>query len=95
MKTTIELPDITLRRVKAFAAARGMTMKQFFTEAVEQQLHRRAVAVRTGADASADAPTEPPWMEGFGALSDLGEEHRLVLHTIDDEFETLAPDDIR
>ena len=34
-------------------------------------------------------------MAGFGGLSDLGDEHRLVLDIIEDEFERLAPDDIR
>ena len=33
-------------------------------------------------------------MAGFGGLSDLGDEHRLVLNAIEDEFERLAPDDI-
>ena len=49
MKALIELPDITFRRVKAFAAARGITLRRFFTNAVAQQLRRRAVAARDGA----------------------------------------------
>ena len=32
-------------------------------------------------------------MDGFGALSDLSDENRRVLHVIEQEFETLAPED--
>ena len=42
MKTTIELPDATFRRAKTLAAGRGMTLKRFFTEALEEQLRRCA-----------------------------------------------------
>ncbi|MDE0225392.1 MAG: hypothetical protein OXP28_09675 [Gammaproteobacteria bacterium] len=97
MKTTIEIPDVTFRRVKAFAAARGITMRRFFTEAVEQQLRRGAVGVRDAEpsrDASVDTSVEPPWMAGFGRLSDLGDDHRLVLDAIEEEFEKLTPDDV-
>ncbi len=82
MKTTIELPDITFRRAKILAASRGMTLKRFFTEALEEQLRR------------CSGNTEAPWMAGFGALSDLSDENRLVLSAIDQEFETLSPEDI-
>ena len=97
MKITIELLGITFRRVKAFAAARGIATTRFFTDAIERQLRRRAVAARDGADphdAISGTSKEPPWMAGFGGLSDLGDEHRLVLDIIEDEFERLAPDDI-
>ena len=33
-------------------------------------------------------------MAGFGALSDLSNENRFILATIEEEFETLAPEDI-
>ena len=36
---------------------------------------------------------EPPWMTGFGALSDLADENRLVLDAIEEEFERLSPED--
>ena len=32
-------------------------------------------------------------MAGFGALSDLSDEHRRVLDLIEDEFERLSPED--
>lgn len=97
MKITIELPDITFRRAEALAAVHGITMRKFITDAVEQQLSTSAVAARTvtGAeDTTSDLDAEPPWMAGFGGLSDLGGEHRLVLAAIEEEFERLAPDDI-
>ena len=94
MKTTIELPDITFRRAKALAAVHGITLRQLITDAIEQQLRRRAVAARTGPDPSG-AIAEPRWMSGFGRLSDLREENRFVLDAIEDEFERLTADDIR
>ncbi|MCY3727404.1 MAG: hypothetical protein OXF97_00200 [Nitrospira sp.] len=82
MKTTIELPEATLRLAKALAAGRGMTLKRFFTEALEEQLRR------------CSSHNEAPWMDGFGALSDLSAENRRVLAVIEQEFETLSPEDL-
>lgn len=87
MKTTIELPEATFRRAKALAASRGMTLKQFFTDALEDKLRRR-----TGAAGGREQ--QAPWMAGFGALADLSREHRRVGEAIAEEFETLAPEDI-
>lgn len=86
MKTTIELPEATFRQAKALAASRGMTLKQFFTDALEDKLRRC-----TGA---AGREQQAPWMAGFGALADLSHEHRRVGEAIAEEFETLAPEDI-
>ena len=97
MKTTIEIPDLTFRRAKSFASSRGITLKRFFTDAVEQQMRRYLSGDGSVADAhlpEPDTQADPPWMEGFGQLADLGEEHRLVLEMIEDEFEKLAPEDI-
>ena len=82
MKTTVELPDAMFRRAKALAAAHGMTLKRFFTEALEEQLRRYS------------SETDAPWMAGFGALSDLSDENRRVLDIIEQEFETLPQEDI-
>ena len=89
MKTTIELPDTTFRRAKAFAAGRGMTLKRFFTDAVELHLGRHTSGTRV----DAGTPPNPPWMQGFGELADLGDEHSTVLEAIEEEFETLDPGD--
>ena len=82
MKTTIELPDAIFRRAKALASGRGMTLKRFFTEALQEQFRRYS------------SETDAPWMAGFGVLSDLSDENRRVLDVIEQEFETLFPEDI-
>ena len=86
MKTTVELPDALFRQSKALAAARGVTLRRFFTEALEEKLRRSA-------EGGSAADEEPPWMAGFGALSDLADENRRVLEAIEMEFEKLPPED--
>ena len=88
MKTTVELPDAVFRQAKAVAAARGTTLKRFFTEAVEEQLRRS----KGNGDVENN---EPPWMAGFGALADLCDETGRILGIIEEEFERVAPDDLR
>ena len=87
VKTTIELPDAAFRQAKALAATRGTTLKQFFTDALNEKL-RRCARERTARE------PESPWMAAFGALSDLSSEHRRVNAAIEEEFETLAPEDV-
>ena len=87
MKTTVELPDAAFRQAKALAAGRGITLKQFLTEALDEKL-RRGVTTTDG------AATEPAWMAGFGELSDLALENRRIEAIIEAEFETLSPDDL-
>ncbi len=36
MRTTIDLPDAVFRETKALAALRGLTLKQFVLDAIEQ-----------------------------------------------------------
>jgi hypothetical protein len=38
MKTTLDIPDLVLRRAKAEAAQHGIPLRQFVTEAVEEKL---------------------------------------------------------
>jgi hypothetical protein len=38
MRTTIDIPDAMFRRTKAFAAARGVTLKQLVINAVEREI---------------------------------------------------------
>ena len=87
MKTTIDLPDATFRLAKSVAAANGMTLKQFFTEALEERLRRRTGETRKGIVA-------PSWMAGFGALADIADENRHIRKLIEEEFETLSPEDL-
>ena len=87
MKTTIELPDAMFRQAKALTATRGVTLKQLFAEALDDRLRRCARA-----NPADDA--EPPWMAGFGVLSDLSDENRRILDVIEAEFERLSPEDL-
>ena len=84
MKTTVDLPDATFRQAKSVAAARGVTLKRFLTEALAERLRRYAAETGSG--------VEPPWMAGFGALSDIADESRHVLDLIEEEFEVLSPE---
>ena len=87
MKTTIELPDVIFRQAKTVAAARGITLKRFFTEALVQQLRNQTNDIR-GREA------DPPWMAGFGELAELSDETRRVLNVIEEEFERLSAEDL-
>jgi hypothetical protein len=84
MKTTLELPDQLFRKAKATAAERGQSLKDFVTEALRDKLN----------DAPASA-AEPPWMQGFGKLRHLHEETLRIQALIDEEFETIEPEDRR
>ena len=79
MKTTIELPGLIFRHAKAAAAERGQSLKDFFTEAVEDRLRRQG-GLGTGAK---------PWEKAFGALRDLHRENRRIERLIAAEFETV------
>ena len=86
VRTTIELPDPILRQARILAAARGTTLKRLFTEALAEKLRDDARQV-------GDSGDRPPWMAGFGELSDLSEETRRIEHIIEAEFERLEPED--
>lgn len=85
MKTTLELPDAIFRQAKARAALRGIPLRQFVSEALEEKL--------SALSASPSAASEPPWMQGFGALADLKEENRRIEAVIAETFGTLEPED--
>ena len=79
VKTTLEIPDPVFRKAKARAAEQGIPLRQFITEAVQDKL--------------AASPTqEKPWMRGFGALRHLHNETVRIQKLIDDEFETIEPE---
>lgn len=82
MKTTVEIPDSTFRRVKTLAAARGISLKQFFTEALDDKL----------ASGSRKA-SQPPWMKGFGGLAALKAENARIMALVEEEFEQIEPED--
>jgi hypothetical protein len=84
MKTTIEIPESLFRRVKSKAAERGQTLKQFFTEAIQDKLALQS---------SKGSPAEPAWMQGFGRLWRLRKETQRIQAKIDQEFDVIESED--
>jgi len=84
MKTTLDIPDEVFRQAKARAALRGVSLRQFVTEALEEKMV---------APSTRSASSEPPWMRGFGALADLGEETRRINTVIEETFGQLDEED--
>lgn len=82
MKTTLEIPDETFRQAKVRAALRNIPLRQFVTEAVEEKLAKPAESSAT-----------PPWMTGFGGLADLADESRRLMALVEEEFESVDPED--
>lgn len=85
MKTTLDIPDKIFRQAKARAALRGISLRQFVTEALEKRISSTALTNSSSA--------EPPWMKGFGALSDLGDETRQIDSLIAEAFGKLDQED--
>ncbi len=81
MKTTLEMPDAVLRKAKARAAERGVPLRQFVTEAVEEKL-------------AAPATSDKPWMKSFGQLRHLHKETERINKIIEEEFEQIEPEDL-
>ena len=44
MRTTLEIPDPVFRRLKATAALRGVSLKEFLLNAVEQEMAKKPSA---------------------------------------------------
>jgi hypothetical protein len=75
MKTTLEIPDPIFRRAKSKAAERGIPLRQFVTEAVEDKL-------------KATPPSEQrPWMKHIGKLKHLRKETARIGKVMDEAFE--------
>jgi hypothetical protein len=81
MKTTLEIPDTVFRKAKAKAAEQGIPLRQFVTEAVEERLKATTV------------PEDKPWMQMVGGLRHLRKETARIMKIIDEEFETIEPED--
>lgn len=84
MKTTLEIPDTVFRRAKAAAAHRGVTFREFVTEAVREKL---APPTRRSRN------EQPGWMKVFGAARRHGRELRRIDDLIEAEFEQIDPED--
>lgn len=80
MKTTLEIPDIIFRRAKSKAAAEGIPLRQFITDAVEEKLKGN----RSG--------RAKPWMKHVGKLKHLRSESKRINQLIEDTFEQIEPE---
>jgi hypothetical protein len=83
VKTTLEIPDDLLRKAKAQAAARGISLKQLFTEALAERVDRVRRSSR-----------DPAWRKLSGSLRSLRAETSRIQARIDDEFEQLDEDTV-
>lgn len=87
MKKSINIPEETLRRAEALAAASGVTVKQLVTEAIEDKLSQCARRPEA---------TEPAWVKLHGAFAKtkaMRAETRRIQKIIDREFERIDPED--
>jgi hypothetical protein len=80
VKTTLEIPDRVFRRAKSKAAERGIPLRQFVTEAVEEKLQ----AVSTNG--------QKPWMKHVGKLKHLHKETARINKFIEAAFEEIDPE---
>ena len=80
MKTTLEIPDAIFRRAKSKAAAQGVPLRQFVTEAVEEKLK------------SAASQEGKPWLKHFGKLKHLRKETKRINKFIEGAFEKIDPE---
>ena len=84
MKTTVEIPEKTLRSAQTLAAAKGVTLEQLVAEAIEDKV-RRSEQLGKG---------EPRWMNLYGAFAkseDMRSDTRSIQKIIDEEFERIDP----
>jgi hypothetical protein len=81
VKTTLEIPDPVFRRAKSVAAQRGIALRAFVTEAVEEKL----AAISHG--------EEKPWLRLAGGLKHLHKETTRINAIIRSEFEKIEPED--
>lgn len=81
MKTTLEIPDPVFRRAKSAAAERGIALRAFVTEAVEEKL------------ATASKKEDKPWVRLAGGLKHLHKETVRINAIMKSEFERIEPED--
>jgi hypothetical protein len=81
MKTTVEIPDSLYRQIKARAALKGQSIKDFLIEAVRSKL--------------AGEKTKPKGKTGWEAVYGAAdpEEVAEVQRIIDEEFSRIDPED--
>ena len=80
MKTTLEIPDTVFRRAKSVAAARGIPLRKFVTEAVKDKL---ATESKAGGR---------PWLKLMGKLKHLHKETVRINRLIEEDSEKIDPE---
>jgi predicted DNA binding CopG/RHH family protein len=80
MKTTLEIPDAIFRRAKSKAAAQGVPLRQFVTEAVEEKLK------------TITSHEEKPWLKHMGKLKHLRKETARINRLIEEDSEKIDPE---
>jgi hypothetical protein len=80
LKTTLEIPDFVFRHAKSIAAQRGIPLRQFVTEAVQEKLKITSNS------------NEKPWMKHMGKLKHLRNETRKISQRIEEDFEQIDPE---
>ena len=86
MKTTVEIPEKTLKRARILAAAKGLSLEQLVAEAIEDKIGRDE-GLGKG---------EPRWMRLYGAFAkseDMRADTHSIQKIIDEEFERIDPRD--
>jgi hypothetical protein len=78
MKTTLDIPDVLFRRAKSMAAERGIPLRQFVTEAVQEKL-------RTTSE-------DKPWMRHLGKLKHLRSDRKRIDRRVEEAFEQIDRD---
>jgi hypothetical protein len=78
VKTTLEIPDYLFRRAKSLAAERGIPLRQFVTEAVQEKLKTTS--------------QEKPWMKHVGKLTHLRRERERIEQRVEETFEQIDPE---
>lgn len=78
VKTTLEIPDFLFRRAKSVAAERGIPLRQFVTEAVQEKLKTTS--------------QDKPWMKHLGKLKHLHKERKQIEKRVEEAFEKIDPE---
>lgn len=81
MKITLEIPDPVFRRAKSVAAQRGIALRAFVTEAVEEKL------------ATTSQKEDKPWVRLAGGLKHLHKETARINAIMQSEFERIERED--
>ena len=77
MKTTLEIPDLVFRKAKSVAAQRGIPLRQFVTEAVQDKL------------SSSSGRSQKPWMRHVGKVKQSRKESKQINKRIEEAFEQI------